>query len=121
MTPVSKQPRKQRKSRYTAPIHARGHFLHAPLSPDLRKQYGTRSIRVVKGDTVKVLRGNFAGESGLVDDVDGRQCVLYVHGVTSTKADGSEVPRPVNPSNVQITKVNLKDPLRKQRLGEEGE
>jgi large subunit ribosomal protein L24 len=119
-TPASTQPRKQRKARYTAPIHMRGHYLNAPLSPDLRNTYHTRRTRVVKGDTVKVLRGDFAGQSGLVDDVDGKSCMLFVHGISSTKADGTEVPRPVNPSNVQITKLNLKDTLRKERLGSEG-
>jgi large subunit ribosomal protein L24 len=104
-----------------APIHVRGHYLHAPLSPDLRKTYGTRRPRVVKGDTVKVLRGDFAGQSGLVDEVDGKRCILFVHGISSTKADGTEVPRPLNPSNVQITKMNLKDPFRSKRLGEESE
>jgi len=121
VTSTSTQPRKQRKSRYTAPIHVRGHFLHAPVSPDLRKTHGKRRVRVVKGDTVKVLRGDFAGQTGLVDDVDGKKCTLFVHGISVTKADGTEVPRPVNPSNVQVTKLNLKDALRMERLGEEAE
>jgi large subunit ribosomal protein L24 len=120
-TPASTQPRKQRKARYNAPIHVRGKYLHAPLSPELRKTYNHRRTRVVKGDTVKVLRGDFAGTSGLVDEVDGKSGMLFVHGVSSTKADGTEVPRPVNPSNVQITKLNLKDSMRKERLGEEAE
>lgn len=118
-TPISTQPRKQRKARYNAPVHLRGHFLSAPLNKDLRKTHGTRHVRVVKGDTVKVLRGDFAGESGVVDEIDGSRCVLFVHGVSVKKADGSEVPRPINPSNVQVTKLNLKDPKRKERLGEE--
>ena len=53
------QPRKQRKFRYNAPLHIRGAFLHAPLAADLREKYGKRSFRVVTGDTVKVLRGEF--------------------------------------------------------------
>ena len=121
MATASTQPRKQRKARYTAPIHVRGHYLHAPLGSDLRKTYGTRSVRVVTGDTVKVLRGDFAGTSGVVDAVDAKKGTLFVHGVSSTKADGTEVPRPINPSNVQVTKLNLKDALRKERLGEGGE
>jgi large subunit ribosomal protein L24 len=120
-TTASTQPRKQRKARYTAPIHLRGKYLNAPLSPDLRSTHNRRRTRVVKGDTVKVLRGDFAGQSGLVDEVDGKSGMLFVHGISSTKADGTEVPRPVNPSNVQITKLNLKDPMRKERLGAEAE
>lgn len=121
MISTSSQPRKQRKARYNAPIHVRGHFLSAHMSPDLRKTYGKRSLRIVKGDTVKVLRGDFAGESGVVDDVDTNQGVVFIHGISVTKADGTEVPRPVNPSNVQITKLNLKDNNRRERVGEGGE
>ncbi|NYT04973.1 MAG: 50S ribosomal protein L24 [Methanomicrobiales archaeon] len=114
---VSKQPRKQRKLRFNAPLHQRGRFLSAPLSSELRTKYGTRAARVAKGDTVQVLRGDFSGESGVVDGVDTSACKLLVHGVSSTKADGTEVPRPIDPSNVRITKLNLKDKAREARIG----
>jgi len=91
------------------------------LSPELRKTYGKRSFRIIKGDTVKVLRGDFAGESGIIDDVNVNRCAVFIHGVSVTKADGTEVPRPINPSNVQITKLNLKDNYRRARVGESGE
>jgi large subunit ribosomal protein L24 len=113
---ASKQPRKQRKARYVAPIHVRGKFLSAPLSPELRKKYGRRSFRVVTGDTVKLLRGDFAGDEGVVDAVDGKKGKVLVHGASVTKADGTEVPRPIDPSNIQIIKLNLKDALRAGRL-----
>jgi large subunit ribosomal protein L24 len=48
--------------------------------------------------------------------VDVGKSKVMVHGVSVTKADGTEVPRPVDPSNVQITKLNLKDPRREARL-----
>jgi large subunit ribosomal protein L24 len=32
-----------------------------------------------------------------------------VDGVISTKVDGTEVPRPIYPSNVMITELELKD------------
>jgi large subunit ribosomal protein L24 len=114
----SKQPRKQRKARYNAPPHIRSRFLHASLAPDLREQYKTRSLRVIKGDTVKVLRGESTGTEGLVDSIDTRKYRLVIQGVSQPKADGTEMPRPVDPSNVQITKLNLKDPKRAERIGE---
>ncbi|KUK63897.1 MAG: 50S ribosomal protein L24P [Methanoculleus marisnigri] len=114
---ASKQPRKQRKARYNAPNHTRGRYLSASLAPELRGKHNARRTRVVKGDTVKVLRGDFAGNEGVVDAVDMRMCRLVVHGVMVSKSDGTEVPRPVDPSNVQITKLNLKDKLREERLG----
>jgi large subunit ribosomal protein L24 len=113
---ASKQPRKQRKARYNAAINVRGKFLAAPLSSDLREKYSQRSVRLVTGDTVKVMRGDFAGHEGPVEDVDTKHATVLVHGVSVTKADGTEVPRPVNPSNVQIIKLNLKDSRRAARL-----
>lgn len=114
---ISRQPRKQRKARFNAPHHARGRYLSASLSPELQGKHNVRRARVIKGDTVRVLRGDFAGEEGVVDGVDTKRCRLIVHGVMVIKADGTEVPRLIDPSNVQITKLNLKDRLREERLG----
>ena len=61
---VSKQPRKQRKARYNAPLHIRQKFMGARLSESLSKEYGTRSAPVIAGDTVKVMRGDFKGTEG---------------------------------------------------------
>jgi large subunit ribosomal protein L24 len=119
---TSIQPRKQRKARYQAPLHLRTKLLGAPLSTELRGKYpGRRSVRVVTGDTVRVVRGDFAGDEGLVDIVDVRNAKIVVHGVAITKADGTEKPRKIDPSNVVVTKLNLKDPKRAARLsgGEE--
>lgn len=118
MATTSSQPRKQRKSQAHAPLHERGKALSALLAPDLREQYKKRHLRVVKGDTVKVLRGDHRGDEGVVDEVDVKHTRILVHGVSVTKADNTEVPRPVHPSNVQITKLNLKDPKRAEKLGE---
>ena len=45
---ASKQPRKQRKYRFNAPLHISGKFLSTHLSPELREVYKRRSIRVKK-------------------------------------------------------------------------
>ncbi|MDR0439140.1 MAG: 50S ribosomal protein L24 [Methanocalculaceae archaeon] len=113
---ASIQPRKQRKFRYNAPIHIRGTFLHATLAVDLRKRYGKRSFRVVTGDTVKVLRGEFAGTEAVVDKVNVKNAKIFVHGVSVKKANGEDVPRPIDPSKVMIIKMNLKDIKRVARL-----
>lgn len=109
---VSKQPRKQRKARYTAPLHKRQKFMGARLSEELSKEYGTRSAAVVAGDTVKVMRGDFKGTEGKVQLVSLKDGTIEVAGVISTKVDGTEVARPVYPSNVMITKLELKDDRR---------
>jgi large subunit ribosomal protein L24 len=114
----SEQPRKQRKARYTAPSHVKTKYLNAPLSSALKEKYKKKTLRVIKGDTVKVTRGDFVGDEGLVDAVDTNKLKLIVHGVTSTKADGTEVPRVIDASNVQLTKLNLNDKRRVAKLGE---
>jgi len=114
----SEQPRKQRKARYQAPLHVKTKYLNAPLSATLRETYKIKTLRVIKGDTVKVTRGDFVGDEGLVDAVDTQKSKLVVHGVSSTKADGTEVPRLIDASNVQLTKLNLKDKRREAKLGE---
>jgi large subunit ribosomal protein L24 len=115
---ASKQPRKQRKARYNAATHQRSRFLSAPLSKDLREEYKKRRARVVTGDTVQVLRGEHAGNEGVVDSVDTKKGMIEVHGVTVAKTDGTEVPRPVNASNVVITKFKTDDPRRMAKLEE---
>ncbi|MCX6683083.1 MAG: 50S ribosomal protein L24 [Methanoregula sp.] len=112
----SQQPRKQRKARYNAPSHEKSRFLNAPLSSTLSEKYGRKTFRVVKGDTVKLTRGDFTGEEGIVDAVDTGRAKLVVHGVSATKADGTEVPRVVDPSKVEITKLNLNDKRREEKL-----
>ncbi len=113
---VSKQPRKQRKARYNAPLHVRQKFMGARLSEDLSKEYGTRSAAVIKGDTVKVMRGDFKGTEGKVQAVSLKDSKISVDGVISTKVDGTEVPRPIYPSNVIITKLELKDERREKSI-----
>jgi len=115
---VSKQARKQRKALYNAPIHVRRRNVSAHLSEELMKQTGTRSSRVIKGDTVKVLRGDegVKGIEGKVSDVNTKTGRIVVEGITMPKADGTMKARPIHSSNVIITKLELTDPRRKEKL-----
>jgi len=112
---VSSQPRKQRKSRYQAPLHKRNKLMGAMLSPELREKHGMKSLPIRAGDTVKVLRGDHKGKEGKVAVVNLTKMAITVDGVSVTKADGTEVPRPIQPSNVMITKLESKD---EKRLGD---
>ncbi len=112
----SKQPRKQRKARFDAPLHVRRKFMSAPLSRALREKYQRRSFPVRKGDTVQIMRGDDKGTEGKVRSVDLKRGRITVEGVVVARADLSEVPRPVHPSNVQITKLDLKDEWRANAL-----
>ncbi len=108
---TSSQPRKQRKFRYNAPLHVRSTFMGCRLSEELTKKYG-RSARVVVGDTVKIMRGDHAGVEGKVRDIDVKREQVIIEGISVAKADGKEEPRPIHPSNLLITRLNLDDKKR---------
>jgi len=112
----SSQPRKQRKFRFNAPLHARGKFLHANLAKDLREKYTRKSLRVRKGDKVKVMRGQFKGKVGVVNSVDLTRSKIFVAGVDLMKKDGSKTAMPVQPSNVMIMELQLDDKKRVLKL-----
>jgi large subunit ribosomal protein L24 len=101
-----------------APLHVRQKYLHARLDKKLAEKYNLRSVQIRKGDTIKVLRGDFRDREGRVAKVNLKDELIEVDGVTVHKADGSEVARPIHPSNVIITKLDLKDKLRVDKLQE---
>ncbi|MCE4610652.1 MAG: 50S ribosomal protein L24 [Desulfurococcales archaeon] len=109
----SRQPRKQRKAFFNAPLHARQKMMSAPLSPELREKYGIRNLPVRKGDKVRIMRGDFKGHEGKVVKVDLRRMKIYVEGVTIKRSDGTPVFRPIHPSNVMIIELDLSDEYRK--------
>lgn len=117
----SKQPRKQRKARYNASLHQRQKLMSAPLSPELKAKYNKRNLPIKLDDTVMVMRGDHTGTEGKVELVDLKRGTIIVEGVSVAKADGTEVPRPVQPSNVMITKLELDDDIRKLTLNRGGE
>ncbi len=116
---MTEQPAKQRKRQRNAPLHERHGQVRATLSADLREEYGQRNVRVNEGDTVEMLRGDFAGEEGEVIDVDLKDATVSVEDVTLEAADGEEVPRPLDASNLRVTGLDLSDDRREQRLESE--
>ncbi|MFC5972578.1 50S ribosomal protein L24 [Halomarina salina] len=113
---MTKQPRKQRNRRANAPLHERQKQVRATLTPDLRDEYGQRSVRVNAGDTVEVLRGDGAGTEAEVQKVDLRSATIHVEGVTIQKADGEDVQKGIDASNVRVTGLDLDDDQREARL-----
>ncbi|MCX6694929.1 MAG: 50S ribosomal protein L24 [Candidatus Altiarchaeota archaeon] len=114
--PSSKKKRKQHKWIACAPLHSRQGMMHSMLSDELKKKYGRNCIQVRKGDMIKVLRGSFRGVSGQVTGVNLKSLRVYVQGVTIKKADGTEVERPVHPSNLMITELFEEDKRRREVL-----
>ena len=118
---MTRQPHKQRNRQERASLHEKQKQVRAPLASELREEYGQRSVRVNAGDTVAVQRGDFAGESAEVVDVDLRAAEIEIEDVTVETADGEEVPRSLDASNVQVTELDLEDERREARLEEDNE
>ncbi|MCD6496031.1 MAG: 50S ribosomal protein L24 [Candidatus Aenigmarchaeota archaeon] len=112
----SRQPRKQRKYLHNAPLHVKRKFLSAGLSPALRERYGRRSMVIRKGDDVVIMRGSLKGKKGTVERVSIEKGKIYLEGIKSKKVDGSEVGKPITPSNVQIVKLSMEDKRRQAVL-----
>ena len=108
----SKQPRKQRKYRYNAPLHIKQKFMKLHLSKELRKKYGKRAVIVRKGDNVKIIKGQFKGKTGKVDFITIKKGFVYITGVEIIKKDGSKANYPLSPSNIIITELSLDDKKR---------
>ncbi|WP_435078253.1 50S ribosomal protein L24 [Halococcus sp. AFM35] len=113
---MSKQPHKQRTREERAPLHEKHRQVRATLADDLREEYGKRNARVNAGDTVEVMRGDFAGEEGEVVTVDLQDAVVHVEDVTLETADGEDVPRALDASTLRITDLDLDDDRREDRL-----
>jgi len=110
------KPRKQRKMLYNAPLHKKRKWLASHLTENLLLKYDKRSMPVVTGDTVKIMRGIFKGHEDKVAMIHVKKQVVEVEGITTVKADGTKIARPLHASNLLITKLNLTDRWRRQKL-----
>jgi large subunit ribosomal protein L24 len=90
----------------------RDKLLGANLSENLREQHSKRSMRVIKGDTVKILRGEYVGIEGKVEKVNTEKSTLSIEGVQREKIRGGNVKVQVHASNVQIISLNTDDDYR---------
>ncbi len=114
---ASRQPRKQVKYRANAPLHIKHKFMSANLDKELRKKYGKRSFPLRKGDSVKILRGEFKKKTGKVGAVDLKKLRIAIEGLQKTKKDGSKINVWFDPSKLQIKELNLDDKKRLNALG----
>jgi len=92
--------------------HKRDKFLGANLSVNLREQHNKRSMRVIKGDTVRILRGEYVGIEGKVEKVNTERSTLSIEGVQREKIRGGNVKVQVHASNVQVISLNTDDDYR---------
>jgi len=112
----STRPGKQRKRLYNAPLHKKRKWLSSHLEENLLLKYDKRNMPVIKGDTVKVMRGSYKGHEDKVAKVDVKSGYVEIEGVTIIKADGKKIPRLLHSSILLITKLNLTDKWRREKL-----
>jgi large subunit ribosomal protein L24 len=116
----TKSARKQRKRRSQSPDHRYHRFLTVRLDDKLIEKYKFVISRmpIRKGDKVKVIRGGFRApteEYEVAKVIVKNQTVVLEKAVVS-KSDGKQVPRVFKPSNLVITKLNLSDRRRRERI-----
>jgi large subunit ribosomal protein L24 len=87
-------------------------FVSSNVTSGLREQYGKRSLRPIKGDTIKVLRGEYSGIEGKIEKVNTKTGALSIEGVQREKIRGGNVKVPIHASNVQIVSLKLDDKFR---------
>ena len=98
------------------PKHRRDKMVGAVLEDSLRKQYGRKNIRVIKGDSVRVMRGEYKGVEGKVEKVNTEQATFHIEGIQREKIRGGQVKVPIHSSNVMIISLNLDDDYRSRKL-----
>lgn len=95
--------------------------LRSPLSRALREKYGRRNLRVIAGDTIKVVRGEYSGIEGKIEKVNMKRGSLAIEGIQREKVRGGNVKVEINSTNVVVTDLDLDDKLRQaliQRIHE---
>ncbi len=101
---------------YRATFHTRSKQLGSQLSDDLRKKYGKKSIRVVEGDSIKIVRGEFKGVDGKVSKVSTKKNSVAIEGVKKEKTKGDKFDVYIHTSNLVVTGLNTDDKWRISKL-----
>lgn len=101
---------------YNATFHTRSKQLGSQLSEDLRKKYGKKSVRVIEGDSIKIVRGEFKGVDGKISKVSTKKSSVAVEGVKKEKTKGDKFDVYIHTSNLLVTGLNTEDKWRIAKL-----
>ena len=101
---------------FQATMQTRSKQLGANLSKDLQKKYGKKSARVVEGDSVTILRGEFKGVDGKVSKISTEKTSVAIEGVKKEKTKGDKFDVYIHTSNLVITSLNGDDKWRIAKL-----
>ena len=101
---------------YRATYQTKSKQLGSALSKDLHKKYGKRSVRVVKGDNVTIVRGEFKGVDGKVSKISPQKSSVAIEGVKKEKTKGDKFDVYIHTSNLVVTSLNSEDSWRMAKL-----
>ena len=101
---------------FQATLQTRSKQMGANLSKDLQKKYGKKSARVVEGDSVTILRGEFKGVDGKVSKISTQKSCVAIDGVKKEKTKGDKFDVYIHTSNLVITSLNGNDKWRMAKL-----
>ena len=101
---------------FQATLQTRSKQMGSALSKDLQKKYGKKSARVVEGDSVTILRGEFKGVDGKISNISTKKSSVAIDGVKKEKTKGDKFDVYIHTSNLVITSLNSNDKWRMAKL-----
>ena len=101
---------------FQATLQTKSKQLGSALSKDLQKKYGKKSARVVEGDSVTILRGEFKGVDGKISKISTQKSSVAIDGVKKEKTKGDKFDVYIHTSNLVINSLNSDDKWRMAKL-----
>ena len=101
---------------FQATLQTRSKQMGSALSKDLQKKYGKKSARVVEGDSVSILRGEFKGVDGKISNISTQKSSVAIDGIKKEKTKGDKFDVYIHTSNLVITSLNSNDKWRMAKL-----
>lgn len=101
---------------YQATNHTRNKQLGSALSKDLQKKYGKRSVRISKGDSITIVRGEYSGVDGKVSQISIQKNAVAIEGIKKEQTRGGKFDVYIHTSNLVVKSLNGNDKWRIARL-----
>ena len=86
--------------------------ISAPISKELRKKYSRRNARILIGDAIKVIRGEYKGIAGKVSKISTQSNSIAIEGNKKEKLKWDKIDIYIHSTNVIITALNTDDKWR---------
>ena len=101
---------------YRATYQTKSKQLGSALSKNLHKKYGKRSVRVIEGDSVTIVRGEFKGVDGKISRISIQKNSVAIEGIKKEKSKGEKFDVYIHTSNLIVTSLNTGEKWRMARL-----